>query len=157
MANSTAVTTTSRPSDRTMSASANFARRFRTTSPLPAVPGVTVPSVTGADLLHLIEHSHALVVGVVEVRGDADAAARAVVDDKTTSDQLVMHALGVAGINRDVTAATQSFVRRAHREPSIERTLEQGLGQRDRPFTDAFDPDVDDCLIAGGCRVGRGN
>src|SRR3954447_11446160 len=130
MKSSPATMARTRPSERAMSASAPPARRDGATSAL--LMSYIVPqwvSVPRADLLHLVEHAHALVDRVEEVRRHPDAAARPVVDDEPPLDELVVHAFGVAGVDRHVPAAPARLLRRPHGEAPVERAVQQRLRQ----------------------------
>src|SRR3954464_13404674 len=120
------MTTAMSPSDRAMSVKVFAGRVGVTTSAARA------GSLAGASPdkgCHLVEQRAALVSGVVEVRRRADAAAGAVVDHEPAPDELLVHPLGIARVDRHVAAATLRIVRRPDDEPALERAFEQRLGQ----------------------------
>src|SRR4051794_21723856 len=98
----TAITTAIKPSERPMSLNVLAGRVDRTASMARAgSPAGASPDNSG----HLVEQRRAFVGSVVEVRRGADAAARSIVDDEASLNELVVHVLGVAGVDRHVPAA----------------------------------------------------
>src|SRR3954465_3511013 len=133
-----AISSKDRPmSDSALRAPGGLATSVLMSSMLPSATGV---SATGADAGHLVEQGLALLDRVVEVRRDADAAAGPVVDDELAGDELVVHAFGVAGVDRDVATALLRVMRGPDGEPALERAFEQRLGERHRPLADALHP-----------------
>src|SRR4051794_25641809 len=147
------MTTAMSPSDRAMSVKV-FAGRAGVTTSMARAGSLAGASPDKGG--HLVEQRGALLSGVVEVRRRADAAAGAVVDHEPPPDELLVHPLGIAGVDRHMTTATLRVVRRSDDEPPLERPLEQRLGQRHRPLANPLETDVDDRLIArcGGVRRG---
>src|SRR4051794_23054441 len=119
--NNTAITTAIRPSERPMSVNVLAGRVGCTTSMARAgSPAGASPDKSG----HLVEQRRAFVSSVVEVRRGAYAAARAIVDDEASLNELLVHVLGVAGVDGHVPAARLRVVRRAHGEAALERAFE---------------------------------
>src|SRR5579884_3832196 len=98
-----------------------------------------------------------LVVGRVEVRGDANAGAGAVVGQDVAAGQLLRDLFAVWDIHHHDAAARLRITARAHREARLIGQIDEPLRLAKRFGADGFDADLVDDLVAGTRRVQRGN
>src|SRR5437762_149979 len=109
------------------------------------------------DRRHRVEHGSALVSTVVEVRPDTDPDARSVVHRETPRDQLVVHVLRVARVDRHVTATVLRLDRRPYDEAALQGAFDQRLRQRHGAFADALQADLAESGVRRCGDVGRGH